>query len=211
MNIYDLSLKFRIDDMVFPGTPPMSYRLSHTVKKDFYNLGIAEVNSHAGTHTDAPRHFLDDGIALGDVSLEKYVGPCVVIDLRGKKANDRIGIEDVKAYENEIIAKKRVLLHTGWYKHANTETYYADYPSVDLELANYLSSLSILLIGVEAPSLNPPLYIEVHRAFLKKEIAIVESLANLDQILGKDVIFCAPPIAFHGADGFPVRAFAIEM
>lgn len=211
MKIYDLSHKFNIGDLVFPGTPKMSYALSHTIKNDHYNLGLASINSHAGTHTDAPVHFVDGGKSLGEVSLDKYVGPCIVIDLRDKKANEDIGIADVKKFESEIRQKKRVLLLTSWGKKNNTEEFYTEYPRITLKLADYLVSLGIVLIGVEPPSLNPPLYIEVHKAFLENDVAIVEGLTNLDLILGKDVFFCGAPIAFEGADGFPIRAYAIEL
>ena len=104
-----------------------------------------------------------------------------------------------------------MLFHTGWSAHVNTPEYFTDYPRIALELAERLVHLGVVLLGVEPPSLNPPLYIEVHRALLGNNVAIIEGLRGLDAILGKEVIFCGAPLTFSGADGFPVRAYAMEV
>ncbi len=211
MKVTDLSHKFSVNDMVFPGTDGMSFERTHTTEKDHYNLSMARVNSHAGTHTDAPLHFLPNGKSLGDVAIDRYVGPCVVVDCRNKRAFDIIEIEDVKPFEDAIRKAGRVLICTGWSRQFNKECFFTDYPSIPEELADYLVSLGIVMVGVEPPSLNPPKYIEVHQAFLKNDVAIVEGLTNLENLIGKEFIFCGAPLAFEDMDGFPVRACAIEL
>lgn len=211
MKVTDLTHKFNINDMVFPGTRAMSFERTHTAEKDFYNLSMAVINSHAGTHTDAPMHFLADGKSLGEVAIDRYVGPCVVVDCRNKGAFEMIEIEDVKPYEDAIRKAGRVVLCTGWDKQFKKECFFTDYPSISEPLANYLVSLGIVMVGVEPPSLNPPKYIEVHQAFLKNDVAIVEGLTNLEGLIGKEFIFCGAPLAFENMDGFPIRAYAIEL
>lgn len=211
MKVTDLSHKFNIDDMVFPGTRAMSFGRTHTVAKDFYNLSMANINSHAGTHTDAPLHFLADGKSLGEVDINRYVGPCVVVDCRSKGAFEMIEIDDIKQFEDAIRKAGRVIICTGWSRQFNKECFFTDYPSISEELADYLVSLGIVMIGVESPSLNPPKYIEVHQAFLKNNVAVVEGLSNLEDLIGKEFIFCGAPLAFENMDGFPVRAYAIEL
>ena len=209
MKIYDLSLPFSKDMPVFPGTPGMDYALSHTVEKDNYNLGIASINSHAGTHTDAPRHFLAKGSCLNDVDINHYIGYAVVIDCTGKAAFDAITIDDAKPYEDVIKKHKKVIFRTDWSKLADQECFYTDYPIVTESLADYLVGLGIHMIGVESPSLNPEKYIEVHKTFLANDVAVVEALTNLD-LLPQDVIFFSgAPVGMAEADGFPIRAVAI--
>jgi len=67
-----------------------------------------------------------------------------------------------------------------------------------------------VMVGVEPPSLNPASYIEVHRAFLENNVAIVEGLTNLESLPGPEIFFVGAPIGLVNGDGFPVRAFAIE-
>jgi len=81
MKVYDLTLPFTIDMKVFPGTPSMHYEPSQTIAKDNYNLGIASINTHAGTHTDAPLHFIQGGDSLEKIDVCKYIGKTVIVDL----------------------------------------------------------------------------------------------------------------------------------
>ena len=39
---------------------------------------------HSGTHTDAPAHFAKDRWRIGDIPLERLIGPGVVIDITEK-------------------------------------------------------------------------------------------------------------------------------
>lgn len=211
MTIYDLTLPFSVNTThVFPGTPPMNYHLSQTIEKDNYNLGIYSINSHAGTHTDAPRHFLSSGSCLDKVELYKYIGYAVIVNCTGKSAFDEITVDDVRVFENEIKEYKKVILHTNWSKLANEERFFTDYPIITEELAQYLVSLDVHMIGVESPSLNPAKYIEVHKIFLSNGVAIIEALTNLDTLPDNVMFFSGAPIGIAEADGFPIRAVAIN-
>ena len=68
----------------------------------------------------------------------------------------------------------------------------------------------IVLIGVETFAIHPKEYETVHKAFLSKEIVIVEGLANLDRLESQEILFVALPLRLEGLDGSPVRAIAIE-
>ncbi len=211
MKIYDLTHPLNVGSSVFPGTPKMDYKLSHTIEKDCYRLGIACVNSHVGTHTDAPAHFLKDGAFLGDVSLEKYVGNAVIIDCTHKSAPfSEIDVEDLIKETEAIKRTKRVLIKTGWDKKSDQDAYYTDYPVITVALSKWLVEMGVVMLGVEPPSLNPADYIEVHAILLGADIAVVEGLTNLDKLENKEIFFVGAPIPLKEADGFPIRAIAIE-
>ncbi len=210
MKIYDLSIPFSKDTLVFPGTPKMDYVRSHTVQKDHYNLGIVSVNTHAGTHTDAPLHFIEGGASLADVDVGKYVGEAVVIDCSQKKAFDLIDVADVASYEEKIKRCKRVIIKTGWSKFFEEDKFFTDYPIITVELAKWLAAAGVVLLGVEPPSLNPADYIEVHKTLLESGIAVVEGLTNLESLPSDEIFFVGTPLALKDGDGFPIRALALE-
>lgn len=211
MRITDLSHNFNIGDMVCPDSRYMYWDRTHRVEREGYNLTMVTVNSHAGTHTDAPLHFVKDGKALSDIALERYVGACYVADCRHKGyPNAVIEPEDIMPCEAEIKKAGRVILATGWWKRFNTEPYFREFPSVSPELAGYLMSLGIGLIGVEAPSLNTKFGVEIHQKLLGNEVLIVEGIANTETLIGREIILCCAPVKFEALDGFPVRAFAME-
>jgi kynurenine formamidase len=96
------------------------------------------LDEHAGTHVDAPSHFipppgsgLPDAGPLGEASAEKLdlsklMGPAAVVDLRRLDGQAEpgvsppIAVEHLEAWEEEhgpFQAGEIVLLHTGWSKH----------------------------------------------------------------------------------------------
>ena len=210
MKVYDLSHNFNINDLVFPGTPPMRMERTQTYEKDGYNLSLVSVNSHACTHTDAPLHFLPDGKPLSEVDIERYVGPCFIMGIE-KDADEFITADEIRPYEKEIREAGRVIFAAGWDKMVNTEDYYTRYPGITIDGAEYLVSLGVKMMGMEGPSINTKDGPEVHKILLGADVAIVEGLANVKPLAGKTLLFCGAPIKFEEMDGFPVRAYAIEL
>jgi arylformamidase len=49
---------------------------------DGYNLSRFSMGAHCGTHLDAPKHFLDDGLTIERAPMELLNGPALVIDVR---------------------------------------------------------------------------------------------------------------------------------
>lgn len=212
MKIVDLSHKFNINDDVFPGTDRMNCIRTHKVPTEGYNLTLVTVNSHAGTHTDAPLHFIDNGTSLGEVNIEKYVGKCFVVDChQNGEPNAFIELEDVVPYEEQIKKAGKVIFYTGWDKQFGKDNFFTEYPGLTEELTEYLVGLGVDMVGVEGPSLSTVKGTEVHHILLEKGVAVVESLANLESLAGKEILFCGAPIAFEEMDGFPIRAYAIEL
>ena len=54
---------------------------THSLKYDGVHQSSLLLNSHTGTHIDAPCHFVQGGATLDQVSLQTYVGPCQVVDV----------------------------------------------------------------------------------------------------------------------------------
>lgn len=186
----------------------------------FAEMGYATTTlhlySHAGTHMDAPRHFLDGGDSIDNVPLDRCVGPALVADLTHKEANSLISVEDLTPFADRIGAGRRVLLRTDWSLHAEMDDYRTHMPRISRELARWFVDREISLLGVETPSvasLRPGMgeeLIEVHQILLKAGIVIVEGLANLHQLRRDEVHLIVLPLKIRGCDGSPVRAIAIE-
>lgn len=184
----------------------------HTsVEKEGYNTTKLHLYSHAGTHLDAPRHFIDGGQTLEDLDLRKCTGPACVVDVAHKQPRDFITVADLGRRAKEIGRHSRVLLYTGWDQHANLPDYRSDFPRISLELANWFAARGIWLLGVEMPSVaslqDKEELTAVHRALLGAGIVIVECLTNLDKLPPR-VHFTALPLKILGGDGSPVRAIA---
>jgi kynurenine formamidase len=208
MRIVDLTLAMR------PGMRGVNWSAYTTVAEQGWNTTLLELYSHAGTHCDAPRHFLDAGATLETVPLERCVGPALVADLSHLPPRALITVADLGPLAERIGPGSRLLLRTGWSAHAEQPDYRTHFPRVSLELAEWLAAKPLALLGVEPPSVadvgDKDEVTAVHRALLRAGIVIVEGLANLDQLRSDEVTFVALPLKLVGGDGSPVRAIAIE-
>jgi kynurenine formamidase len=170
--------------------------------------------SHAGTHLDAPAHFLGEARTVDQLELTKCLGPALVIDLSHKPPDSLITVDDLQSLSARIAPGARLLLRTDWGEHAGKPDYRTSFPRISLELAEWLAERGIWLLGVEAPAVASLQDREelkaVHRTLLQAEIVIVESLANLSDLQNDEVFFIALPLKIAGCDGSPLRAVAIE-
>lgn len=208
--IFDLSLTFAAN------MRGVSYEQNTTVVDTGYNTTNLHLYSHAGTHMDAPLHFVDDGRTIDHLDLSKCIGPALVVDLSHMEPNGIIMVEDLAPVADKIRAGTRLLLRTDWDLHADLDDYRSHMPRVSSELATWLVEKGIVLLGVETPSvasLRPENRVElseVHQILLRAEVVIVESLANLRDLTQETVQFTALPLKINGCDGSPTRAVAIE-
>ena len=207
-HIVDLTLTMR------PSMRGVEFEVNSTIDGKGWNTTLLHLYSHAGTHLDAPCHFIEQGVALEDVSLEKCVGPAQVIDLSFVKPRELITVEHLSPYADKIGPGARLLLKTGWSARVGSPEYRNQLPRVSLPLAEWLARRNIALLGVEPPSVvdvnSKEELTSVHRVLLEAGIVIVEGLANLDALQGDEVTFIALPLKLEGGDGSPVRAIAIE-
>jgi len=185
----------------------------HTrIATDGYNTTHLKLYSHAGTHMDAPLHFLEGGATIDQWDLQKCIGPALVLNLTHVEPNALITVADVAAYADQIEPGARLLLRTDWDRHAELPDYRTHFPRISRELAHWLAERGVWLVGVQTPSVaslaDREELRDVHQILLRGAIVIVECLANLDQ-LPPTVTFIALPLKVQAGDGSPVRAVAI--
>lgn len=208
MKIIDLTHPLKLGTKGFPtcaeivGWPLKEISLSN------YNMLHVSTDLHTGTHLDAMRHCMPEGIDTAALPLEHCVGTAMVVDISNKKTPGSLfSVEDFASHEQSIRACGKVLVKTGWAKTWGTSQYYADFPGFSREAAQYLVNLGVHLVGLEQASVHPTDHLEVHRIFFRKETIIVEGLSNMDSVPEGQVEFFAAPLRFEGGDGSPIRAF----
>jgi arylformamidase len=196
--------------------------------RDGFDLSIIDrMTVHTGTHIDAPSHFKANGKTISDLSLEKFMGDGIVLDLRGKKASEEISGEDIRTYGDRIKENDVVLLCTGWSKKRGfSKEYLFEWPYVGDSAAHELAKKKIKAVGIDGLSIggwaeNGPsdvpraetAPIESHLIFLENEIVIIEDLSNLEKVLEGSTNgrarFVFAPLSLSNAEASPCRAFAI--
>jgi kynurenine formamidase len=175
-----------------------------------------ELDSHTGTHCDAPVHFLEDGLTLDQLPLERFAGPGVIVDATGLEPRGVIEWERIEPHAELLQPGTIVLLHTGW-DARHTDPSYFEHPYLDGDACEQLLALGIRTIGIDAINLDETPAGELdrttfrcHAAIARAEGVIVQNLTNLQALYGiRPPLVSVFPLRLTGADGAPARAVAL--
>ena len=79
---YDLTHIINKNIPVYPGDPKPTFEPVTTIGKDANtNITRITMGSHTGTHVDAHKHFIPNGIGIDKEPPDKFIGEAVVLDM----------------------------------------------------------------------------------------------------------------------------------
>jgi arylformamidase len=200
----DISVPLRNGMVVWPGDQPTRIeRVSAIERGDTANVSAMSLGLHAGTHIDAPLHFLDGQASTADMPPSALVGPARVVAIRDPKAIRVRELEPLRIRRGE-----RILFHTRnsarcW----RASEFCRDYVHVAREAASYLAGRGVAVVGIDYLSIGAPNEegYEVHRILLGAGIWIIEGLDLSAAPAGRCELVCLP-LKVPGSDGAPARA-----
>jgi kynurenine formamidase len=225
MRIIDLSRELYHRTPSYPGQPPIIHGVWKTHEEAFAESGNVHGNSvmyfsmpdHGGTHIDAPRHFGKEGMPIDEYPLENCIVRGICIDLRHIAARAEIMPDDLDAAvkKSGLAVPKggTILLCTG--HHARTfptAAYTNDNPGVNVAATEWLADTGIVHFGIDSMRPGPEGKVNalVHKACLDLGITHIESLCNLETLLGAgEFQFIGLPLKWRGGTGSPIRAVAV--
>ncbi|WP_255190662.1 cyclase family protein [Natronobeatus ordinarius] len=183
MPTYDLSHQLEDGMPVYPGDPPVEIEPTATLEADGYRTTGLSIDTHAGTHVDAPAHLVSGGRTLEEYSLETFRFTTRVVDCRPLEDREPIDADALRdaydaadtdalrdAYDAADTDALRdaydaadtdddprdadlLLVRTGWETHWGTDRYF-DHPYLTADAADYLLERRCHL-GVDAPNVDP--------------------------------------------------------
>jgi arylformamidase len=162
---------------------------------------------HAGTHIDAPSHFIPCGETAEQVSLEMLIGPAQVIDITEGKF---ITAKQLKSAQIPP-STKRLLIRTKnsrlW--NASSQVFHKNFVGLKPDAAQWLVDNGIRLVGIDYLSIQPfndgP---QTHRILLGAGIIIIEGLDLTNAKAGFYTLICLP-LRIRAAEGAPARAVLV--
>ena len=195
MKIYDISQEV-FGCQVYAGDPvPGKKQLCSMGKGDLYNLTAFGMCAHAGTHIDAPFHFIKGGKTVDSIGLDTFIGMAYVAQHHGiVSADDAAAIlENAKKQNPE--AAKRILIKGE--------------AEISSEAAKVFAGSGILLLGNESQTVGPEFApMKVHLILLGAGIVLLEGI-RLAEVSEGVYFLNAAPLNLSGADGSPCRAVLI--
>ncbi|KAG2339541.1 putative cyclase [Suillus weaverae] len=234
-SLIDLSHPLTPQTTIYPGDPPFAMHSVCNIPTDGYTVHAVSLGTHTGTHVDAPFHFFPHGQKLHELSLSRFVGRALVVDVRHLvRARGCIRWRDVR----ESLDRTRgtiaslgprsegktdiVLFWTGWDGWWSEQKYF-DHPYFGRDVAEELVEMGVRLVGVDTLSPDETVLVQdggkeredafvMHEVLLGCGCLICENLMNLGELVsggseGEEVWVSLVPLSLHGADGAPVRAY----
>jgi arylformamidase len=202
MAYHDISLNLSAETARWINSAP--YELAErrrTSKGDSANTSAVNMSVHAGTHLDAPFHFIDGGMTIDEMPVEAFVGPVLVHEVDADRYITREHVEAIP-----LQGDTKVLFKTRNSKLLHEADYVADFAAFSVEAAEALVSRGMRLVGLDYLSVaHADNQVPVHRAFLDHGVVLLEGI-DLSEIEPGRYELMALPIRLRGADGSPCRA-----
>lgn len=210
MKIIDLSHPLSTNMPVYPGTMPAELTNNSVFSEDGHREKKILINSHTGTHIDAPAHMMARGKYLDELPINTYFGKAIVVDV-SVEPNRAIPLKWIEHIRNDS-GLEYIVFRTGGSQYWDTEKYFTDFKYPSLELSERLVALKLKGIGIDVSSVDPvgaDSY-DIHYTLLGAGLVLVENLTNLEQLPENQVFdFACFPLHIRQADGSPVRAVAM--
>lgn len=206
MRIYDITRTLSESLAVWPDDQPFRVRWTARMAEGAaVNIGSIQMSTHAGTHVDAPLHHDDEGESTDAFDLKTFVGPTLVLDVVGEEA---VEVRHVDGLDFDGVP--RILFKTGASELPDAE-FGIDFTHIDPATVRFLAERSVVLIGTDAPSVDPfdstdlPSHHELARC----------GIVNLENLYLRDIEpglyhLTALPLKVAALDAAPVRAVLMQ-
>lgn len=191
----DISLPLKRGIINYPGDATYEEYEYYTHEKNHVHIMRVLMETHSGTHFDAPYHMIPDGLKADEIDLEHFMGKATVVEVEGES----IEASDIpEEHERIVLFKTR---NSGLYDRFDTSFTY-----LSPEGAEKLVDHGVKLVGIDYLSIEKfgspePV---VHRTILGSGAVIIEGLYMKDVSPGTYEFLCLPLRMSY--DGAPCRA-----
>lgn len=168
MKLYDLSQPLNQDAPFWPFYPPFEVKYIKRKAEHGVNAQYIMTSNHMGTHLDAPRHFVTNGMTIDEIPLEWLYGEGVIVDLSHLDELDLFTSKDIED-RVEVREGDILYIHTGWHRHAqfgdqpDEEKYIQRHPGPHFNIVPWLLEKKIKLWGVDMISTDHPMNLPIGR------------------------------------------------
>lgn len=186
----------------FPWHPKTELEQTATFDANRCEVRRLSIGTHSGTHIDAPSHVYAGKATLDQYDPGLWFVETQVLDFSPREPKKEITLADV---QGKLKRKGLgVLVKTGWDVHFGEPDYYATYPPISREAAEYFVEMNVPILAADTPfTLN------VHYVVLGKGIPLVTNVNNTGALKEGIVKLIAAPLLIRGSDGAPARVLAV--
>lgn len=201
--LYDITRTISPLLAVWPGDTSFSFEQILSVGEgSAVNLTTLTMSAHTGSHADAPFHYQPSAAHPVDLPLEKYIGLAHVATISRQSG----GIVPADLASHNLDGMERLLIHT-WVSDLPDDRWPEEFPYPTLELADWLAERSVVLLGVDMPSVDvfTSKTLDCHHRLYQHGIVNLETLA-LKEVPDGVYELIAFPLKIADVCASPVRA-----
>ena len=151
MKIYDISLTLSAQSIRWVTAQPLELITQAHEPGDTNNSSSIHTSAHAGTHVDAPFHFVPDGMTIEALPLETFIGPARVCAV---EAGSHVTAADVA--KAGLQGETRVLFKTRNSQLLQKAMYDPNFAPFSVDGAKALVDLGVKLVGLDYSSAAAP-------------------------------------------------------
>lgn len=239
IEVIDLTTPLSVDTPVLSLPQPLANTVGLTLSpvSNFDDAGPAwawndvTVGEHAGTHLDAPVHWITgrEGKSVDRIEPRRLVGPAVVIDMSVEAAEDPDFLLEPEHFEQwqqehgQLPENCWVLFRTGWSVRGGNAADFVNAdedgphtPGVSVAGAKWIagndriSGFGVETVGIDAgQAANMDPMFPVHSFLLGADKYGVTSLRHLDRLPAVGATLVVAPLPIVGGTGSPSRVYAL--
>jgi kynurenine formamidase len=180
---------------------------------------VFTLNTHIGTHIDAPRHFYADGASISDISLDRIVmREALVLDVSHKSAGQGVTAADLERTGVKPGPGQIAVIKTSWTDRAfGKPEFWSETIHLEPSVGEWVEQQGISAVAMDCFPEKPFWMMTLttaerganHKRWLKAGIPMIQMLTALDRIAPKFTLI-ALPLNLKGMDGAPARVIGIE-
>lgn len=180
---------------------------------------VFTLNTHIGTHIDAPRHFYADGASISDVSLDRLVmREALTLDVSHKSAGDGVTADDLEQTGIKPGPGQIAVIKTSWTDRAfGKPEFWNNTIHLEPSVGEWVERQGVSAVAMDcfpekpfwSMTLTPAERGANHKRWLKAGIPMIQMLTRLDRIAPKFTLI-ALPLNLQSMDGAPARVIGIE-
>jgi arylformamidase len=191
---------------VWPGDTKVEIESAREASGSNSMVSRLTMSSHAGTHVDAPAHFIEGGKTVEAMPLDILIGECLVVEVEDNEITAAV-IDSLNIPSKTL---RLIFKTSNSRRFSGKEPFVKDYVGISPCGAERLADMGAKLIGVDY--LSAASYadtLRVHRTLLGPEIVLLETLNLADVSPGLYELICLP-LKLDGSDGSPCRAVLVR-
>lgn len=164
---FDLTQPLSVHTPPWPSYIPLSVQYFKRIAGAHMGQGangqVITMSHHVGTHIDGEIHFYGPGRTIGEVPIEEWCGPGVVVDISGECGDYDLYTPEMLMKKVEIKKGDILIINTGYHKYAwdqkgcDEVRYFVKHPGPAPGFQDWCLDMKIKWIGVDCGSADHPM------------------------------------------------------